>query len=109
MPGHVTNHKVTTKHRRWRVSIQGHNEALLAERTQVYTPAADSVSGESQAGPAFGDQITPVIRERRIRWERQPRQPLTPLKDVKEWVGKQRDHENLPKKYQSVLKVSLYP
>jgi hypothetical protein len=46
--------------------------------------------------------MAPVIRERRIRWERQPREPLPHLEDVSEWVGKQLDHINLPKKYQSV-------
>jgi hypothetical protein len=68
----------------------------------IHTPAADSVVGGSQEGPTSGSQVVPVIRGRRIRWERQPREPLPPLKDVKEWVDKQLDHENLPKKYQSV-------
>ncbi len=76
--------------------------AASGEDSSIHTPAAGSVLGESQAGPTSDDQITPVIRERRIRWERQPREPLPPLKDVREWVGKQLDHENLPKKYQSV-------
>jgi hypothetical protein len=62
----------------------------------IHTPAADSVVGEVQEGPTSGSQVVPVIRERRIRWERQPREPLPPLKDVKEWVGKQLHHENAP-------------
>jgi hypothetical protein len=70
--------------------------------SSIHTPAADSVVGESQEGPTSDGQIIPVIRERRIRWERQPREPLPPLKNVKEWVGKQLDHVNLPKKCQSV-------
>ncbi len=63
----------------------------------IHTPAADSILGESQEGPTSDSQVTPVIRERKISWERQPREPLPPLKDVKEWVGKQLDHENLPR------------
>ncbi len=70
--------------------------------SSIDTPAADSVLGGSQEGSTSDGRIIPVIRERKIRWERQPREPLPPLEDVKTWVGKQLDHENLPTKYQNV-------
>jgi hypothetical protein len=71
--------------------------------SSIHTPAANSVLGESQADSTVNGRIAPVIQERRIRWKRQPREPLPHLEDVSEWVGKQLDHMDLPKKYQSVL------
>jgi hypothetical protein len=56
--------------------------------SSIDTPAADSVLGGSREGSTSDGRIIPAIRERKIRWERQPREPLPPLEDVKEWVTK---------------------
>jgi hypothetical protein len=76
--------------------------ATNGQESIIDTPAADSILGEPQVESTNRGKITSVIREGRIRWERRPREPLPQLDDVSEWVGKQLDHLNLPKKYQSV-------
>ncbi len=73
-----------------------------SEESNIDTPAANSILGELQGETTNSGQITSVIREGRISWERRTREPLPQLDDVSECVGKQLDHLNLPKKYQSV-------
>jgi hypothetical protein len=70
--------------------------------SSIDTPAANSIVEAPQGETTDKGRVTSVIREDRIRWERRPREPLPQLDDVSEWVGKQLDHLNLPKKYQYV-------
>ena len=70
--------------------------------SSIDTPAANSIVEAPQGETSNNGRIISVIREGRIKWERCPREPLPQLDDVSEWVGKQLDHLNLPKKYQCV-------
>ncbi len=75
-------------------------DANNSKESNIDTSAANSIVGEPQGETTNSEQITSVIREGRIRWERRPREPLPQLDDVSEWVGKQLNYLNLPKQYQ---------
>ena len=70
------------------------------------TPSANAIiSGERHTEEHETGTITPVLENHRIKWKIIPKQPISELLDVSQWIGHQLNYKRMPKEYMDVTPV----
>jgi hypothetical protein len=77
-----------------------------ADTPSVSTPSVNAIiSGERHTDEHEIGTITPVLENHRIKWKIIPKQPISELLDVSQWIGHQLNYKRMPKEYMDVTPV----